>query len=639
MEVNVTQKRKAGFNIFVFILGSILMFGFLRAREFAVLKGRITDTRGRAVVGAVLKLEHGQSGKIYRTTTDENGFYEFLKIPTGSYSLTAECPGYASIRINKIVLKSTVFHLRLKRVLPETKQDEGKIKKETTGGVLGGVVGGVRRSAAAPAEILSPPPSVYSDFNTEEYSRIYENGYAAAAGHPLSTFSIDVDTASYANVRRFLYSNRFPPKDAVRIEELVNYFDYDYPQPEGGDPFSITTEMSFCPWNKNHHLALIGLKGKELDREKRPAGNLVFLIDVSGSMGSPNKLPLLKSAFRLLTDQLTEKDRVTIVVYAGAAGMVLSPTPGSSKRKIFQALDRLEAGGSTAGGAGIQLAYKTAHQNYIKEGNNRIILATDGDFNVGVSGTSELVRIVEAERERGIFLTVLGFGMGNYKDSRLEQIADKGNGQFFYIDSLMEAKKVFVDDLRGTLFTIAKDVKVQVEFNPAKVKAYRLVGYENRMLKNEDFADDTKDAGELGAGHTVTALYEIIPFGSKEKILSAGELKYQENRIKPDAFTSKEIFTVKLRYKKPDGKKSRLLAETLEEKDFSFEETSTYLSFAAAAASFGLLLRDSKFKGEASFEKVLNLARRGQGRDRFGYRAEFIRLVELCSLLEAEVRR
>jgi Ca-activated chloride channel family protein len=416
---------------------------------------------------------------------------------------------------------------------------------------------------------------------------------------------------------------------------MINYFSYDYPQPQKDHPFSITTEISTCPWNTSHRLIHIGLQGKSLETKQLPPSNLVFLLDVSGSMGQPNKLPLLQKAFKLLVNELGPNDRVSIVVYAGAAGLVLPSTAASKKETISSAIERLSAGGSTAGGAGIKLAYKVAHENYIREGNNRIILATDGDFNVGVSSTSELVRMIEDYRKKGIFLTILGFGMGNYKDGRMEQLADKGNGNYFYIDNLMEAKKVFINDMRGTLFTIAKDVKLQLEFNPAKVKAYRLIGYENRLLNKEDFADDTKDAGELGAGHTVTALYEIIPFGSDEEVPGADELKYQANKISPKAFKNKEILTLKLRYKKPDEDKSKLIVHPLLDDNIVLAKTSDNFKFSAAVAAFGMLLRDSEFKGDVDYNPVLKLAREGKGKDYFGYRAEFIQLVEKCSLLDS----
>ncbi|MBI4711607.1 MAG: VWA domain-containing protein, partial [Candidatus Omnitrophica bacterium] len=364
--------------------------------------------------------------------------------------------------------------------------------------------------------------------NTEGYNKVEELSFKNVTSDPLSTFSIDVDTASYSNLRRFLNENQMPPQDVVRIEEMINYFHYDYPKPDGKDPFSITTEVGSCAWNPAHQTVLIGLKGKELDQATMPPSNLVFLIDVSGSMQDPNKLPLLQQAFRKLTNQLSEKEKVAMVVYAGNAGLVLPSTSSAEKSKILQAIDGLQAGGSTAGGAGIQLAYQVAKENFSKGGNNRVILATDGDFNVCASSDAEMVRLIESKRDEGIFLTILGFGEGNLKDSKMQQIADKGNGNYFYIDSLMEAQKVLVRELGSTLFTIAKDVKIQVEFNPAQVKGYRLVGYEKRALANEDFNNDKKDAGELGAGHTVTALYEIIPAGSKEETGSAVDpLKYQ----------------------------------------------------------------------------------------------------------------
>ncbi len=477
----------------------------------------------------------------------------------------------------------------------------------------------------------TPPP-----FHTEEYDRIYENEFLDTRANPLSTFSIDVDTASYSNVRRFLNDSTFPPKDAVRIEELVNYFAYDYPRPEGEHPFSVTTELGQCPWNPSHHLVHIGLQGQFIPREELPPSNLVFLLDVSGSMNSPDKLPLLKQAFRMLTEQLEARDRVAIVVYAGAAGLVLPSTSGNRQRTILKALDGLEAGGSTAGGAGIQLAYQVAKEHFIPEGNNRVILATDGDFNVGVSSDAELVRMIEDRRDEGIFLTVLGFGTGNYKDSKMEQLADKGNGNHAYIDTIREARKVFETDLTATLFTIAKDVKIQVEFNPAKVKAYRLIGYENRALANEDFADDTKDAGELGAGHTVTALYELVPAGSEEEVRAAPDLRYQESRLSPDAIRTDEMMTVSLRYKHPAGDTSSLLVTPIADAVRTLDTTSADFRFSAAVAAFGMLLRDSEFKGNATYDAVAGWARESIGEDREGYRAEFIQLVKTAKLLARE---
>lgn len=470
-------------------------------------------------------------------------------------------------------------------------------------------------------------------FDTEEYGRIYENEFKDTEQNPLSTFSIDVDNASYSNIRRFINNNRMPPKDAVRIEEMINYFTYDYPQPEGDHPFSIFTEVSTCPWNGEHRLVHIGLQGKNLDYDDLKPCNLVFLVDSSGSMGAANKLPLLKQSLKLLVDRLDDRDKISIVAYAGSAGLVLPATPASDKDRIVRALDQLSAGGSTAGGQGIQLAYNTAEENLIANGNNRVILCTDGDFNVGVSSTGDLVRLIEEKRKKDIYLTICGFGMGNYKDNRMEQISNAGNGNYFYIDNIHEAKKVFVKEMRANLFTIAKDVKIQVEFNPVKVKAYRLVGYENRVMANEDFNDDKKDAGELGAGHTVTALYELIPGGSTETVKRTDKLKYQETTVKSAAAGINEIMTVKLRYKPPKEKKSTLIEQALSDGGVSLEEASGNFRFSAAVAGFGMLLRDSKFKGNLTYEDVIVLGKGSRGSDVEGYRAEFIRLVETCALL------
>lgn len=469
------------------------------------------------------------------------------------------------------------------------------------------------------------------EFNTEGYDRIYDNDFLQAIDNPLSTFSIDVDTASYSNVRRFLNYNQLPPKDAVRIEEMVNYFSYNYPQPAAGEPFSVTTKVGACVWNNGHKIVLIGLQGKAVDLQQLPPSNLVFLLDVSGSMNQPNKLPLLQSAFRLLAGQLRPQDKVSIVTYAGAAGLVLDSASGDQKNKVLDAIDNLRAGGSTAGSAGIQLAYEIAKKNFIKDGNNRVILATDGDFNVGVSSDGELTRMIEEKRDDGIFLTVLGFGMGNYKDAKMEKLADKGNGNLAYIDNLLEAKKVFVTQLTGTLFTIAKDVKIQVEFNPAQVKAYRLIGYENRMLKKEDFNDDKKDAGEIGAGHTVTALYEIVPADSKEAFSNVDPLQYQ----KVSVAQSDDLLTVKLRYKEPDADESKLITKTISCKEKPVSADADF-EFATAVVEFGLVLRDSQYKGTASYQDVLQRAKAAKGKDADGYRAEFIKLVEIAQMLDAK---
>ncbi len=468
----------------------------------------------------------------------------------------------------------------------------------------------------------------YNDnFNTEAYDHIVENIFLSAASNPVSTFSIDVDRASYSNIRRFLSQGQLPPKDAVRIEEMINYFTYDYPDPSGDHPFSVTTDVSDAPWNSLHKLVRIGIQGQRIDTEDLPPSNLVFLIDVSGSMQAPNKLRLLKSSFRMLVSELRPQDRVALVVYAGAAGLVLPSTPGDQKDVILDAIEALEAGGSTAGGAGIRLAYDVARENHIRGGNNRVILATDGDFNVGASSDAEMIRLIEAKRRQGTFLTVLGFGTGNLKDSKMEKLADHGNGNFAYIDNLSEARKVLVTEICGTLLTIAKDVKIQVEFNPARVQAYRLIGYENRMLRTEDFNDDTKDAGELGAGHSVTALYEVIPTGvDSEFLASVDSLRYQKQATPSAASDSQDLLFVKLRYKLPDADESQLIQQAV--LDASAGLPSIDLRFASAVAGFGMLLRDSEYSGELSLGDVLALARGSIGEDSEGYRAEFVRMVE-----------
>ena len=472
---------------------------------------------------------------------------------------------------------------------------------------------------------------MHPNFNTEEYDRIYENQFLKVTDKPLSTFSIDVDAASYSNMRRFLMNNSLPPKDAVRIEEMINYFTYTYKAPKNAAPFSITTEMGPCPWNNKHKLVHIGLQGMKVETDSLPPSNLVFLLDVSGSMNMPDKLPLLKMAFKMLVKNLRKQDKVAITVYAGAAGLVLPSTSGDKRHEIISALEKLQAGGSTAGGAGIKLAYKTAKENFLPDGNNRVILATDGDFNVGASSDAELVRMIEEKRKEGIFLTVLGFGTGNYKDSKMEKLADKGNGNYAYIDNLLEAKKVFVSEMGGTLLTIAKDVKIQVEFNPTRVQAYRLIGYENRKLKDEDFNDDKKDAGELGAGHSVTALYEIIPHGVKADLPNIDKLKYQSHNVNSSAKTTNDLLTVKFRYKPPKEDKSKLIVKTL--KDKTSKKASQNLQFSAAVAGFGMLLRDSEYKGKLTYEEIIEMAKAAKGKDNNGYRAEFIKLVERADVI------
>lgn len=474
-----------------------------------------------------------------------------------------------------------------------------------------------------------------ADENTESYASINENQFMDARQNPLSTFSIDVDKASYSNVRRFLTMNQLPPKEAVRIEEMINYFKYAYAQPTGDDPFSIQTELSSCPWNTEHKLVHIGIQGKSIDYKQLKPSNLVFLVDVSSSMEEPNKLPLLKSSLKMLVQELSEKDHVALVAYAGSAGLVLPSTSCKDKETIEDAIDALSSGGSTAGGAGIQLAYKIAQENLITDGNNRVILATDGDFNVGVSSPDELLELITKKKNESIYLTICGFGTGNYKDAQMEAISNKGNGNYFYIDNIQEAKKVFVTEMRSNLFTIAKDVKIQVEFNPAYVQSYRLIGYEDRLLNKEDFNNDKKDAGELGAGHTVTALYEIVPVGAKG---SVDKLKYQAEAKAPiSELTKNELMQLKLRYKPIQSDESKLIKQVVINKPIELEKTSENFRFATAVAGFGMLLRKSDNISHFTYADAQALAKTAVSTDEEGYKAECIRLMETASLLAKQI--
>jgi Ca-activated chloride channel family protein len=510
---------------------------------------------------------------------------------------------------------------------------EPKVAQGVAGGVAGGIAGGVVGGYGAPVPTV---PALYfkqadaKDFNTEEYGRFVENEFLAVADNPLSTFSVDVDRAAYSNVRRFLNDGQLPPRDAVRIEEMVNYFTYDYPDPSGAHPFSVTTEVAACPWNERHRLLLVGLQGRRMKTADLPANNLVFLIDVSGSMMEPTKLPLVQQGLELLVNQLRPQDRVAIVVYAGNAGLVLPSTPGSNKGAILSAIQSLEAGGSTAGGAGIKLAYQVAKQNFLEGGNNRVILATDGDFNVGASSDGELEQLIESKRRDRIFLTVLGFGSGNIKDSKMELLADKGNGNYAYVDTLAEARKVLVEEMGATLFTIAKDVKLQIEFNPAKVASYRLIGYENRILRKEDFNNDAKDAGDIGAGHSVTALYELVLPGTDSVTSSVDPLKYQTTKV---TTASPEMLTLKLRYKEPESETSQLLTYTVHDSSADVTAASNNLRFASAVAEFGMLLRDSKNKGDATYHEARQLAQKSLGRDFEGYRRDFLSMIDQAERL------
>ena len=608
--------------IIAFLFVSTLLF----AEETGIITGKVTDKdSGDPLSGANVFLEGMRLG----AAADRTGKYTIRNIPTGTYTLVSTFMGYERMQIRDIhIERDSIIVVNIKMI---SSKIEGERVEVTALRNL------VLADKASPLNIQGgvvavPMNEYFIEHNTEEYDRIYESGFLDVLKKPLSTFAADVDVASYGNIRRYIMRDQVPPKDAVRIEECVNYFTYDYPEPDKNIPLSINMEYADCPWNDEHKLIHIGLQGKKLSAEDKKPSNLVFLLDVSGSMRDPKKLPLLKKSFKLLVNQLDNKDQIAIVVYAGAAGIVLPSTSGSEKKKILAALDQLQAGGSTAGGAGIRLAYKTAKENFIKGGNNRIILATDGDFNVGISSTSELVRFIEEKRDDGIFLTVLGFGMGNYKDNRLQELADRGNGNHAYIDNIMEAKKVLVHEITSTLFTIAKDVKIQVEFNPTKIKSYRLIGYENRRLEDKDFVDDKKDAGEIGAGHTVTVLYEVVP----ENAAGSGEsydLKYQQTTIKQSAKKTDEILTVRIRYKEPDGRKSKEFSSTLRGPVSEFSKSSENFQFSACVAEFAMLLRDSEFKGKSSFDHVIRMAKNNIGKDPFGYRNEFVDLVERASIL------
>ena len=479
-----------------------------------------------------------------------------------------------------------------------------------------------------------PMNNANSPTDDESYSTIHENGFSNAKSNPLSTFSADVDAASYSNVRRFINNGQLPPADAVRVEEMINYFSYNIPGPTDNSPVAIHTELSFAPWNPAHRLVRIALKAKTIDPRILPPSNLVFLIDVSGSMDESNKLPLVKSALKMLTQQLRSQDKVAIVVYAGNAGLVLPSTSGAEKAMITGAIDNLSAGGSTVGGEGIKLAYKIAKQNFLPHGNNRIVLCTDGDFNVGASSDGDMEHLIVKERDSKVDISIMGFGMGNYKDSKMETMADKGNGNYAYIDNITEAKKSFVNEFGGTMFTIAKDVKLQVEFNPGKVQAYRLLGYEDRLLNKEDFNDDKKDAGDMGSGHTVTALYEIIPAGIKDSFAaSVDPLKYQKSAPVIISTSANELMTVKFRYKDKNSSVSKMKLVTINDSPGTFSAVTADFRFAAAVAEFGMLLRDSHFKQKSSFGQAISIAKAARGEDNEGYRSEFVRLAESARLL------
>lgn len=597
-------------SIFSTILCVIWISG-LSAQSLTVT-GTVTDENDQPLIGANVSIEKSRKG----TVTNEHGKYSIEAIQGDIIRFS-----YIGYKTQKVKANRKIIDVKLY-------PDNNLLMEEcviTSDEVSNRAISSKQMAVRS----LGMPALIYDRYaNREEYSHNAENRFKSPVKDPLSTFSIDVDAASYSNIRRFINQGEMPPKDAVRIEEMINYFNYNYPKPTGNDPVRITTEVGICPWNKTHRLVQIGLKAREIENQNLPASNFVFLIDVSGSMFGPTRLELVKSSLRLLVNNLREKDRVAIVTYCGDARVALPSTPGNEKQKIKDALETLTAGGSTAGGAGIKEAYRIAQKNFIAQGNNRIILCTDGDFNVGASSETELENLIESKRKSGIFLTVLGYGMGNYKDNKMQILAQKGNGNHAYIDNIQEANKVLVNEFGSTMYAVAKDVKLQVEFNPAKVQSYRLVGYETRILNNEDFNDDTKDAGEMGAGHTITALYEIIPTGISGNIPgSIDPLKYQtETNINAQTSNSSELLTVKLRYKTPEEEKSKKIEKSVTDTDK--DNVSPDFRFASAVAMFAQLLKDSDFKGEATYDKVIETANKGLSFDPEGYCAEFVRLVQ-----------
>lgn len=610
----------------------------MRARSFAgelgAIEGTVVDAAGKPLAGNVTIT----CGTVSKTASlDANGHFSVVGLPAGSCTVTSagkavtvtvSAGGTASVRIAAIATPPPA---------PPPVASPPKVEKpEPLAKDLAAPTTKHRMVQPSLAVAAQPSPSAMAMeqdpvMNTEAYARIDENPFFRTETAPLSTFSVDVDTASYANIRRFLRDGKLPPKDAVRIEEMINYFRYDYPAPDKGDPFSITTELGPSPWNARYQLVRIGLKAPVIDDAKVPARNLVFLLDVSGSMMPANKLPLLKQAMGLLVDTLRPEDKVSIVTYAGNTGVALPPTSGNDKAAIRMAIARLESEGSTNGAAGIQLAYDQATKAFLKKGINRVILCTDGDFNVGITNEGDLTRLIERERERGVFLTVLGFGMGNLKDATMEKLADRGNGNYAYIDSLAEARKVLVKEAGATLVTVAKDVKLQIEFNPAAVAGYRLIGYENRVLKNEDFNDDKKDAGDIGAGHNVTALYEIVPAGVEVPGGKVDSLKYQQKAGTSAAAGSGELLTVKIRYKAPDANTSKLLSRPVKGTPPELAKTSADFRWAVAISSFGMMLRESPNRGNLTWAQVKALAQGAVGSDAEGYRKEALKMIDAAS--------
>lgn len=607
----------------------------------ASISGRIIDSEGQPLIGANVQIKGSSIG----TVTDIDGAYA-ISIPSNEAELVFSYVGYEANTI-KVAKDDKVINLSLKA---STSLDEIVVtgysnKREKSNSDYAVITQQHMLSSSIAYEEHEPKLRIHPgewkhtqpvDINSEQYGKFVENKFINPLDEALSTFSIDVDRASYSNIRRFVENGELPPKDAIRIEEMINYFNYDYPSPTGNDPLAVHTLFTDCGWNTDHKILHIGLQGKKIETENLPPSNLVFLIDVSGSMNAKNKLPLLKSSFKMLLNNLRAEDKVAIVTYAGQASVALESTSANEKEKILNALENLGAGGSTAGAQGIKTAYKIAKSNFIDEGNNRIILATDGDFNVGINSNDDLEDLIEKERKSGVFLSVLGYGMGNYKDEQMQTLANKGNGNHAYIDNILEARKILVNEFGGTLFTIAKDVKLQVEFNPAMVSAYRLIGYENRLLHKEDFNNDKKDAGELGAGHVVTAMYEVVMVGDKSDYVGkVDDLKYQTNKQRPTDKNSDELATIKFRYKQPDEDVSKKIVKTVSP---SLEnDPSQDVKFSLAVAEFGMYLRDSDYLLNRSLDNIIAMSESGRGKDTEGYRAEFIRIVKTVKELKGPI--
>jgi Ca-activated chloride channel homolog len=605
----------------------LLIFQFVAVAQTASIRGTVVDQSQALIPGVTIQLEHLDRGEKLTTITDASGRFTLFGITPGNVRVTASLTGFQS-KIFTLNLGSAGADLS---IILEVSSVNTQVEVVISASSLGTSLSTAQITTRSGTE--SRQRRVVGTgrgrMNTEAYDHIDENPFTRVSTEPSSTFAIDVDTASYSNVRRFLNSGEIPPKDAVRIEELVNYFKYDYAAPTGPHPVAIHTEVAAALWEPRHRLVRIGIRARDVDLHARSRANLVFLVDVSGSMGEENKLPLVQRSLRLLVDQLRDDDTVSMVVYAGATGLALPPTPGVRKHEIHEAIERLKSGGSTNGGAGIQLAYRLATENFVPGGINRVILATDGDFNVGITNQGDLIRLIQQQAQSGVFLTVLGFGIGNYKDSTLEKLADKGNGNYAYIDTFAEARRVFVDQLTGNLMTVAKDVKLQIEFNPAEVEAYRLIGYENRLLADADFNDDKKDGGDMGAAHNVTAFYEVVLKGTPFDGGDAGSLKYQK-RTQLERAPKGELLTVSLRYKQPHGSKSTLLEVPARNSTAAFDAASADFQFAASVAAFGMLLRDSSHRGQASIDDVLKVAAASAGED--PARFEFIELARKASL-------